>query len=495
MDVSFKRKQKHKRNLSDWIIDYDQKTYSNLKVKNGSKDILIYSFNECSNLRRSFHDSLRNIFAGFDLWHKNNSHKNNKSLTIDFPNNGKNTKYYCDEEISVIKKVYNLNYNKNQKQIKPQNKVAITSIRKKIFQKDFDDDRNEHPQKKKYKLQIDRKMSYKDNERTIERQIESEDRVDYDNALKGKEAYAKEAIVNEDENTEKKLYLKKVNEFGKNLYPEKTKGKILNSIFTEILKVKGSNDEQNNEIEEIEEIEKKEQEINYQKSYKTNKFKLKAKNEKPKYENEKVSIKNSNLNRIKFHNMSKNGEIYRNKKYFYKSEIQKNSDEDGDSEYQKKYSNGSRIYNRRLDLYNQYLKEKEEKNKENIKKSENKEEDINIKSVKFRRELNKNKITNEIIYRKKIDHYKKKEENKNNINEDYNDKEGEHNYSHNIYKQDNRILYSEQNSNKKKEMFENIENEKKKNIDLLNIKKEKPVNVKQNFNFDIKIDFNLITLL
>ena len=57
-----KRNQKHKRNLSDWIFDYDKKTYTNLKKKdNDSQDFLIDRYNECSDLRRSLHQNIKNI--------------------------------------------------------------------------------------------------------------------------------------------------------------------------------------------------------------------------------------------------------------------------------------------------------------------------------------------------------------------------------------------------------------------------------------------------
>ena len=76
-----------------------------------------------------------------------------------------------------------------------------------------------------------------------------------------------------------------------------------------------------------------------------------------------------------------------------------------------------------------------------------------------------------------------------NENDNESDNESEQNYSQNIYNQENRI--SSRNYNIKR-IIKDIENERKQNKDLLNIKKEKPVNVKQNFNFEIKININPI---
>jgi hypothetical protein len=91
MTESLKRKQKHTHNLSDWILDYDKKTYNNLKVKDDSKDILIDSFNECSDLRKSFHENLQNIFTDFGFSSMKNFFKHNNSFTLfDNENNSKN---------------------------------------------------------------------------------------------------------------------------------------------------------------------------------------------------------------------------------------------------------------------------------------------------------------------------------------------------------------------------------------------------------------------
>ncbi len=83
----------------------------------------------------------------------------------------------------------------------------------------------------------------------------------------------------------------------------------------------------------------------------------------------------------------------------------KNGEKEENNDFLKKATYENRIYNRRFDLYNQYLKEK---NKENNISNEGEENMIPIKNKKYRRELNKNKITNEIIYRKKNKYIRKK---------------------------------------------------------------------------------------
>ena len=121
-----KRNHRHKRNLSDWIEDYDQRSYSNLK-DDDSKDILIDNYNDCSDLRRSFHDSIKNIFEDLSLKKLKNIYKNNNFYTINYPNNDKNKKYFYNGEITLVNnnsvnkygiknnKLINMNQNHSQK--------------------------------------------------------------------------------------------------------------------------------------------------------------------------------------------------------------------------------------------------------------------------------------------------------------------------------------------------------------------------------------------
>ena len=51
-----KRKQEHKRNLSDWITVYDKTNYNNLE-KDDENDILIDNYKECSNLSKNIHNN------------------------------------------------------------------------------------------------------------------------------------------------------------------------------------------------------------------------------------------------------------------------------------------------------------------------------------------------------------------------------------------------------------------------------------------------------
>ena len=157
MTEVLKRKLKHKRSLSDVILDYDKKTYNELKEKDESKDILINSFNECSDLRRSLHDNIKNIFTDLGFSSMKDIQGNDHPFsTLNYPNDEKNKNYCYNGEITIVKnnsvskfgiknnKIINLN--KNQKQIKMQNK-PITTIREKILQKekleDFNIDENE----------------------------------------------------------------------------------------------------------------------------------------------------------------------------------------------------------------------------------------------------------------------------------------------------------------------------------------------------------------
>ena len=416
---------------------------------------------------------------------------NKNFLTIDASYNNKDTKYCYNEEITVIKnnsiskygiknnKIYNLNNKENLKQIKAKNNDVI-SLRKKMFPNNFNDygNENESIQEKKYKIKLSKQVEFRGSDKESERLLDIRDKKDYDDSIRGKEIYTKEVIVSGNDNVEKTIYLNKINNFGNNIYPEKSQDKILNSIFTEIVKVKGNGKDDN--VFEENEIEEQEREYNYRKNCKNSEIKPKAKEKKP----INGKCKNLNANSIKGHNtFKKNEKIEKRQKSYYNLKNAKNGEKEENNDFLKKGTYENRIYNRRFDLYNQYLKEK---NKENNKNNENEENMIPIKNKKYRRELNKNKITNEIIYRKKNKYIRKKNNNMNE-NDNESDNESEQNYSQNIYNQENRI--SSRNYNIKR-IIKDIENERKQNKDLLNIKKEKPVNVKQNFNFEIKININ-----
>ena len=62
---SSKNNRDQKTRLSEWILDYDKNAYCDNKINNESREVLIDSFNECSDLRKSFHDSLQNFFNNF----------------------------------------------------------------------------------------------------------------------------------------------------------------------------------------------------------------------------------------------------------------------------------------------------------------------------------------------------------------------------------------------------------------------------------------------
>ena len=280
MEDSLQRKQKHKRNLSDWILDHDKKTYTDINIKNESKNILIDSFNECSDLRRSFHDNLRTIFRDMGFSSMKNIHENGNNLTLDFPSNDRNTKYCYNGEITVIKnnsvskfgiknnKIYSLNKNDDSQQNMPQTKV-ISSLRKKVAPKeDFNEyendyyDKNRDIQEKKYEIKMVNKYIDTDRDKENDRNY---------GQITRKEIYTKEIInapnenefENDDdyENGESITYLKKIDNFGKNKFPEKSEDKIINSIFSELVKVKSPNKENDDEIEEQEE------EDNYNENY------------------------------------------------------------------------------------------------------------------------------------------------------------------------------------------------------------------------------------
>ena len=66
---------RQKEKLSSWILDYDKNAYCDPIITDESRDLLIDSFNECSDLRRSFHNSLNEFFCNLGFSSMENIHK------------------------------------------------------------------------------------------------------------------------------------------------------------------------------------------------------------------------------------------------------------------------------------------------------------------------------------------------------------------------------------------------------------------------------------
>ena len=59
---------RQKEKLSSWILDYDKNAYCDPKINEESRELLVDSFNECSDLRKSFHNSLNQFFSNLHFF-------------------------------------------------------------------------------------------------------------------------------------------------------------------------------------------------------------------------------------------------------------------------------------------------------------------------------------------------------------------------------------------------------------------------------------------
>ena len=72
---------RQKEKLSAWILDYDKNAYCAPKISEQNREVLVDSFNECSDLRKSFHNSLNQFFTNLGFSSMKNIHKFDNSFT------------------------------------------------------------------------------------------------------------------------------------------------------------------------------------------------------------------------------------------------------------------------------------------------------------------------------------------------------------------------------------------------------------------------------
>ena len=242
MEESSEKKPKKKKNLSEWILAYDKNAYCDPKIDEDDRELLIDSFNECSDLRKSFHDSLQNLFSHFGFSRTYDPHRLDKSFTATkYPKYELRKSYYYDGDLKLFKNnsvskfdIKKKGFNKKIRNIKPQKK-SINSLRKKMFPKgelfeDFHNDKKkEKTEQELYDLEIINKM------------IDKKEKEGNYGGEKKKEILTEKVIESENEDSEEKTNRK-------NRGIEKN-DKLLNKIFTEIEKNNGK--EIGNDNEEI----------------------------------------------------------------------------------------------------------------------------------------------------------------------------------------------------------------------------------------------------
>ena len=157
MEESSEKKPKKKKNLSEWILAYDKNAYCDPKIDEDDRELLIDSFNECSDLRKSFHDSLQNLFSHFGFSRTYDPHRLDKSFTATkYPKYELRKSYYYDGDLKLFKNnsvskfdIKKKGFNKKIRNIKPQKK-SINSLRKKMLPKGelFEDFHNDKKKEK-----------------------------------------------------------------------------------------------------------------------------------------------------------------------------------------------------------------------------------------------------------------------------------------------------------------------------------------------------------
>ena len=84
---------RQKEKLSSWILDYDKNAYCDSKISENNREVLIDSFNECSDLRKSFHNSLNQFFTNLGFSSMKNIRKYDNSFTYyEFANHDRHNK-------------------------------------------------------------------------------------------------------------------------------------------------------------------------------------------------------------------------------------------------------------------------------------------------------------------------------------------------------------------------------------------------------------------
>ena len=186
------KKSRHKKNLSEWILNYDKNAYCDSKIRDEDREILIESYNECSDLRKSFHESLNNLVNNLGFPSMKNIHRRLKS----------SSNFFGNKEFNLMKnnsssKLYLKKYNIiDGKQKQKHKKKIITSIRTKLLPKDilYNDDEGDSN---------DIYVNKKEINEINKKELEFINEMIYDIEEK-KKIFSKEVIESENEDSEEK---------------------------------------------------------------------------------------------------------------------------------------------------------------------------------------------------------------------------------------------------------------------------------------------------
>ena len=238
---------RQKEKLSSWILDYDKNAYCDPKINEDSRELLIDSFNECSDLRKSFHNSLNQFFTNLGFSSMKNIHKYDNSFTyfefdkhdklhnnlgkdigFSFIKNNSVSKYDSNKGgiINLKKKLRDNNKSKNKDKKKKKN---VISLKKKIFERERENSKMNVSDEEYEQKVIESDNEDSDNinnikmkkEKTEKKGIKEEKKdndIDYLlNSIYNQFGISKKEILNQEEEKENKIFPKEE----KNKYSEK----------------------------------------------------------------------------------------------------------------------------------------------------------------------------------------------------------------------------------------------------------------------------------
>ena len=101
-------KRKLKRNLSNWILDFDKKFLESKELKGENKEIIYSIYNKTSELRKNFHnDYLPAIYHNLDGHSSRDFYRYEYFFrNIGFPHFGLSNNYNYNKEIKLLKTNY-----------------------------------------------------------------------------------------------------------------------------------------------------------------------------------------------------------------------------------------------------------------------------------------------------------------------------------------------------------------------------------------------------
>ena len=225
-----------KEKLSSWILDYDKNAYCDPKISHDSRELLVDSFNECSDLRKSFHNSLNEFFSNLGFSSMNHFHKYDNSFTNyeKATHAQHNNKLGLDIGFSFIKDNSEINLgnkkNTNKKKTKDKGKSKnIISLKKKFLkneienykENDFIESDNEDSDEKKIDKYKKEKDSEKDGDYFLN-SIYNQFGISNKNKIGIKEESKDNKVIEKEEN---KIFKKE----NKNIYSKKISEKIKDS--------------------------------------------------------------------------------------------------------------------------------------------------------------------------------------------------------------------------------------------------------------------------